>query len=59
MPVNVLFNQGWLSVIEEGLEAGQRVVVSDMVPAVTGMLLQTSEDVPLQAAIEAAAKGTK
>ena len=56
-PVQVLFNQGWLSIIEEGLQAGQQIVVSDLVPAVTGMLLHTSEDTQLQAAIEAAAKG--
>jgi hypothetical protein len=58
-PVSVLFNQGPLSIIGEGLEAGQSVVVSDLVPAVSGMLLQTSNDVQLQADIEAAAKGTK
>ena len=60
-PVQVLFNQGWLSVLAEGqgggLQAGQQIVVSDMVPAVSGMLLHTSEDTQLQAAIEAAAKG--
>ena len=56
-PVNVLFNQGPLSIIGEGLEVGQNVVVSDLVPAVSGMLLQTSKDVQLQADIEAAAKG--
>ncbi len=58
-PVNVLFNQGSLSIIGEGLEAGQNVVVSDLVPAVSGMLLQTSMDVQLQADIEATAKGTR
>jgi len=57
-PVSVLFNQGSLSIIGEGLEAGQSVVVSDLVPAVSGMLLQTSKDVQLQADIEAAAKGS-
>jgi len=57
-PVSVLFNQGSLSIIGEGLEAGQSVVVSDLVPAVSGMLLQTSKDTRLQAEIEAAAKGS-
>lgn len=57
-PVKVLFSQGSLSVIEEGVEAGQTVVVSDLVPAVDGMLLQTSTDDQMQAEIEANAKGT-
>jgi RND family efflux transporter MFP subunit len=43
-PVSVLFNQGTLSVIDEGIEPGDRVVVSDLVPAVSGMLLQTEVD---------------
>ena len=30
--------------IAEGLEAGERVVVSDLVPAVEGMLLQVQTD---------------
>ena len=31
-------------VIDEGLKAGEQVVVSDLVPAVEGMLLETTED---------------
>lgn len=48
-PVEVLFNQGDLSVIASGLEAGERVVVSDLVPAVGGMLLRTEVDEALAA----------
>lgn len=43
-PVRVLFNQGILSIIGEGIEPGDRVVVSDLVPAVSGMLLHTEVD---------------
>jgi len=43
-PVNILFSQGDISVIAEGLEPGERVVVSDLVPAVDGMLLQVQPD---------------
>ncbi len=57
--VKILFNQDSFSVIEEGVEAGQSIVVSDLVPAVEGMLLQTSKDDQLQAELEAAARGTK
>jgi RND family efflux transporter MFP subunit len=43
-PVKVLFSQGVISVIGEGLEAGQQVVVSDLVPAVVGMRLAPKPD---------------
>jgi multidrug efflux pump subunit AcrA (membrane-fusion protein) len=49
--VEVLFSQGEVSVISEGLEAGGRVVVSDLVPAVEGMLLQVKTDESLSAAL--------
>jgi hypothetical protein len=42
--VKTLFSQGDVSVIAEGLEPGERVVVSDLVPAVEGMLLQVQVD---------------
>jgi multidrug efflux pump subunit AcrA (membrane-fusion protein) len=54
-PVRVLFNQGILSVIGEGVEPGDRVVVSDLVPAVSGMLLQTEVDQDLAEQLVAAA----
>ena len=43
-PVKILFSQDDISVIDEGLEPGERVVVSDLVPAVDGMLLQVQLD---------------
>ncbi len=54
-PVEVLFGQGTLSVIGKGLEFGERVVVSDLVPAVEGMLLQPRVDEALTAELKSAA----
>lgn len=56
-PVTVLFNQGPLSVIGAGVAAGDRVVVSDLVPAVGGMLLDPVADEDLQVQLLAAARG--
>jgi RND family efflux transporter MFP subunit len=53
--VTSLFSQGPLSVIVDGIETGERVVVSDLVPAVPGMLLAPSaDDVLRDALLEAA-----
>jgi hypothetical protein len=46
-------------VLQEGLEPGERVVVSDLVPAVEGMLLETRQDEKLTAEIAAAAVGAR
>jgi len=43
-PVEILFSQGSYSVIAKGLEQGERVLLSDPVPAVTGMLLRPEVD---------------
>jgi multidrug efflux pump subunit AcrA (membrane-fusion protein) len=56
-PVELLFNQGELSVIASGIEAGERIVVSDLVPAVSGMQLETRPDEELAQAITEAARG--
>ncbi len=56
--VEVLFSQGKVSVISRGLEAGERVVVSDLVPAVEGMLLQVQTDEALSAALAAEGGGS-
>jgi len=42
--VKIGFLQGGVAVIADGLEEGEIVVVSDLVPAVTGMLLDPVED---------------
>jgi RND family efflux transporter MFP subunit len=56
-PVTVLFSQGPLSVISDGVAAGERVVISDLVPAVGGMLLAPVPDEQVQARVIAAARG--
>lgn len=43
-PIEVLFNQGDLSVVAAGVEAGRLLVVSDLVPAVAGMRLRSEPD---------------
>lgn len=43
-----LYNQGQLAIIGEGLVAGEQIVVSDLVPAIAGMLLQPEVDESLQ-----------
>ncbi|OOZ40241.1 efflux RND transporter periplasmic adaptor subunit [Solemya elarraichensis gill symbiont] len=42
--VEFLYHQDDLSVIQSGIEAGQQLVVSDLIPAVEGMLLQPQHD---------------
>ena len=56
-PVSILFSQGPFSVIGEGVKPGERIVVSDPVPAVAGMLLNAVPDEDLQARILNAARG--
>ena len=56
-PVQTLFSQGDISVIDQGLEAGERVVVSDLVPAVEGMLLQVELDQALNQSLKASGAG--
>lgn len=43
-PVEVRFTQGGLAVISKGLRPGERIIVSDIVPAVEGMLLEPIKD---------------
>ena len=56
-PVEILYNQGDISVIENGIQPGQRVVISDLVPAVSGMLLQTVPDQQMEALLQKRARG--
>ena len=55
-PVKILFSQGDISVVEEGVEPGERVVVTDLVPAVDGMLLQVQLDEALNRLLKAYGK---
>ena len=56
--VQILFSQGEASVISAGVEAGERVVVSDLVPAVEGMLLQVEVDEVLSNSLKALGSGS-
>lgn len=57
-PVEILYAQGRISVIAAGLEPGERVVVSDLVPAVEGMLLRPRTDEALSAALQHGGSGS-
>jgi RND family efflux transporter MFP subunit len=50
-PVEVLFEQGDWSVIAAGVEPGERVVLSDLVPVVDGMLLAPELDADAAASL--------
>lgn len=55
--VETLFARDDVVVIESGLEPGERVVVSDLVPAVDGMLLRPQVDEALTARLRSAGRG--
>jgi RND family efflux transporter MFP subunit len=56
-PVTVGLVQGDLAVIKKGLEPGDRVVVSDLIPAIAGMLLAPKPDKDVMARLRADATG--
>lgn len=56
-PVSIRYSFGTISVIDAGVQSGDTVVVSDLVPAVSGMRLQPTVDEALQQALLAAARG--
>jgi len=56
-PVEVLFSQADLSVLDSGLAAGQQIVVSDLVPAVEGMRLEAIADQALGDSLLNTARG--
>jgi len=58
-PIKIDLYQGSIASPHEGIEAGDRIVVSDLSPAIEGMLLEPSIDQPLsqRLAREAAAEG--
>lgn len=56
--VKTLFSQGDVSVVEQGIEPGERIVVTDLVPAVDGMLLQVQLDEALTRSLKAHGTGS-
>ncbi len=43
-PVKIKFSQSGYSVLSKGIKAGERIVISDLAPALEGMLLEPEED---------------
>ena len=56
-PVTAGLVQGDLAAIDKGLAPGETIVVSDLIPAVAGMLLTPERDEPLQIRLRAEAAG--
>ncbi len=56
-PVRVAAKLGSLAVISEGLKGGERLVLSDVVPALSGQLLSVTEDDAAARALAAEASG--
>ncbi len=56
-PVDVLYWQGDSAILKGGVSAGERVIVSDLVPTVDGVLVEPVEDVDLATRMTAAALG--
>ena len=58
-PLSILFSQGPFSVISDGIEPGEQIVVSDPIPAVEGMLLDPVPDEALQVQTLSAARAER
>ncbi|MFT5440730.1 MAG: multidrug efflux system membrane fusion protein [Alphaproteobacteria bacterium] len=56
-PVTVGLLQGDLAVIDKGIEPGTRVIVSDLIPAISGMLLTPEPDKDVLARLKSGAAG--
>jgi multidrug efflux pump subunit AcrA (membrane-fusion protein) len=56
-PVTLRFTQGDIAVVESGLAAGEKVVISDLLPAIEGMLLAPVADDAARDALIAEAVG--
>ena len=52
-PIEVSLSQPSFLVVAEGIEAGDQVVVSDLLPAIEGMLLDPVDDIAALAALVA------
>lgn len=57
-PVTVAYRQGGMAVIGDGIEPGTRIVVSDVAPAIDGMLLAPTTDTDLTRALQTLAAGS-
>lgn len=50
-PIKRLYNQRQFAIIGEGLQSGDQIIVSDLIPAVDGMLIQSVVDQAIQQSI--------
>lgn len=59
-PVDIEREQGDLAIVKEGVKPGETVVVSDLTPAIEGMLLAPQKDADLESelAVEASGEGS-
>jgi membrane fusion protein, multidrug efflux system len=55
--IRISYAQGNISVLESGLIAGEKVIVSDLIPAISGMLLSPIADETVQQSLIRAANG--
>lgn len=55
--VKLRLSLGGVAVIESGIKAGERIVISDLIPAIDGMLLDPAVDAGAQARLIAEAAG--
>ncbi len=58
-PVKIKFSQSGYSVLSQGIKAGERIVISDPVPALEGMLLEPKEDRKTKKWLKTQAAGTR
>lgn len=56
--VDVAFRQGGIAVLDGGVDEGERVVLSDLIPAVEGMLVAAAPDEQAAARLVAEAEGS-
>jgi membrane fusion protein, multidrug efflux system len=56
-PIETAFVQTNFAVVKSGLKAGEQIIVSDPIPAISGMLIETSDDSQALADLVAAAEG--
>lgn len=56
--VNVLFSQNGASVIKGNLNEGDKIIISDLIPVVDGMLLSGVNDMALSQSVKDAVAGT-
>jgi multidrug efflux system membrane fusion protein len=56
-PVRLKYTLGDYAVVDRGVEQGERILVSDLIPAVEGMLIEPQEDKKSRKKLVAAVTG--